>query len=82
MIVINEFRDFDPEDEYDADDPVEVRLTVLEKVVEHLRSHIDEDRTVARRIDALRLVEVLQQQHVRGVNRRRLKAVYEALRDM
>jgi hypothetical protein len=50
--------DKDPEDAYDAGDPVDVRIAVLQRIVDSLIAHRDE-RTNARRADALRVVLVL-----------------------
>ena len=53
-----DFRDKDPEDAYDAGDPLDVRIAVLQRIVDSLRDERDE-RTDARRDDALRVVLVL-----------------------
>ena len=66
--------DKDPEDAYDAGDPVEVRLDVLERIVEDLRDGIpDPTRFDARRVDALRLVVNLEA-HA-GADHPRLRAL-------
>ena len=56
--VMGNFNDKDPEDAYDAGDPLDVRIAVLQRIVDSLRHHRDE-RTDARRDDALRVVLVL-----------------------
>ena len=54
--------DLDPEDAYDAGDPPDLRIAVLRRVAEDLRDNpADDGRRNFRRLDALRLVEVLDQ---------------------
>jgi hypothetical protein len=72
------FRDFDPEDAYDATDPPGVRLDVLERIADALED--DDDRREPRRLDALRLVANLD--GVAGVNRRRLRRIRRRLEDL
>lgn len=55
-----EFGDADPEDAYSTEDPEDERLDVLERVVEHLRTHRDE-RFEMRRLDALQAVEAMSE---------------------
>jgi arginine/ornithine N-succinyltransferase beta subunit len=67
------FRDKDPEDVYDAGDPLAVRVDVIERVVNSLRGRRDQ-RTDARRDDMLRVVLVLLDElryHRRRVDRLR-----------
>ena len=65
--------DKDPEDAYDAGDPLDVRIAVLQRVVDSLRDDRDE-RTDARRDDALRVVLVVLNElryHRRRIDRLR-----------
>ena len=55
----DDFGDFDPEDAYDAGDPLRLRVAVLRRIVEHLRDERDERRRERRRLDALRLLDNL-----------------------
>lgn len=48
--------DNDPEDAYDAEDPVDVRLAVLARVVLSLDLEDDPDRAAFRRTDLARLL--------------------------
>ena len=68
--------DRDPEDAYDAGDPPDVRLTVLERVASDLEQ-TDDARREARIVDALRLARNLAD--VDGVDRRALRAVRRRL---
>lgn len=65
------YGDRDPEDSYDAGDPLDVRLDVLERIVADLYAR--DDRRGQRRRDALRLVDNLE--HVSSVDRPRLARV-------
>jgi hypothetical protein len=56
---VTEFGDFDPEDAYDAGDPLRLRVAVLRRIVEHLRDEPDPARRERRRLDALRLLDNL-----------------------
>lgn len=51
--------DKDPEDAYDAGDPPAVRLAVIERVLEDLRTAEPGDRRELRHLDALRLLRNL-----------------------
>ena len=51
--------DTDPEDAYDATDPLEVRVAVLALIVAGIREDPDDVRRAARRRDALRVVDDL-----------------------
>ena len=65
--------DKDVEDAYDAGDPLDVRIAVLQRVVDSLRYPRDE-RTDARRDDALRVVLVVLNElryHRRRIDRLR-----------
>lgn len=67
------FSDKDPEDSYDAGDPLDVRLAVLERIVDALRDQRDE-RFHARRADALRVILNLldeSRRHRRRIDRLR-----------
>jgi hypothetical protein len=68
--------DIDPEDAYDVDDPPDVRLSVLERVLLDLRRR-DDDRREGRRRDALRVARNLE--HTPGVDRVRLADLLDAL---
>lgn len=48
--------DHDPEDNYDAEDPIHVRLAVLAQVVRSLDVEADPDRAAFRRADVARLL--------------------------
>ena len=74
------YADKDPEDVYDATDPVPVRLDVLEAIVADLERRADPFRHEARRVDALRLVDNLL--GARGVSRRRLHKLRRRLEDL
>lgn len=65
--------DKDPEDAYDAGDPIDVRLTVLERILDSLRDDRDE-RHHARRADALRVISIVLEEsrhHRRRIDRLR-----------
>jgi hypothetical protein len=68
--------DKDPEDAYDAGDPPAVRLAVLERVADALEAG-DDGRREVRRVDAMRVVDVLDR--VRGVDRPRLRRLRRRL---
>lgn len=53
------FGDYDPEDAYDVGDPLRLRVLVLRRVVEQLPGEPDDGRRERRRLDALRLLDVL-----------------------
>jgi hypothetical protein len=53
------FGDYDPEDAYDVGDPLRLRVSVLRHVAEQLPGEPDERRRERRRLDALRLLDVL-----------------------
>ena len=48
--------DVDPEDAYDASDPVHVRIAVLARIVEALEGEPDPARRARRRANAVRLL--------------------------
>ena len=76
-----DFGDDDPEDAYAAEDPVEERLGVLERVVMHLREHRDE-RFEGRRQEALIIVAAIgDESRSRNVTRR-VDEIYGALEEM
>lgn len=68
------FRDFDPEDVYDATDPISDRLEVLERIVEHLRDNRDE-RFEGRRDDLRRLLDNLEREDLSRREARRLRRI-------
>jgi hypothetical protein len=72
--------DVDPEDAYDAGDPVGVRLAVLERIVVAL--YESTDRRESRRVDALRLVRNLGEEDLRRRDRRRLRAIRDDLEEL
>lgn len=74
------FRDHDPEDAYDATDPISVRLDVLERVVAAL--NVDDDRFDARRGDLLRLLDALDGEDMGRREARRLRKLREAAEDL
>ena len=75
------FTDKDPEDVYDATDPLDDRLHVLQHVVDHLRDNRDE-RFDARRLDALRLVRNLDAEDLGFLQRRRLNRIRDDLEEL
>jgi hypothetical protein len=72
---MSDFDDFDPEDAYDADDPPNVCLAVIGRVVDALRA--SSDRREPRRVDALRLLDNLE--GVLGVDLLRLQELRDDL---
>ena len=73
------FGDFDPEDEYDEVDPFNVRLEILERILESLQEHRDE-RFQARLADALKLIGAMVREHQDDTVRlERIRAALEAL---
>ena len=69
-----EFRDFDPEDVYDATDRIGDRLEVLERIVEHLRDNRDH-RFDVRRLDLRRLLDNLDREDLSRREARRLRRI-------
>lgn len=53
---MTDFKDFDPEDAYDAGDAPEMRLDVLRRIVADLQKNRSDPRLEIRRSNALRLV--------------------------
>lgn len=53
------FGDFDPEDEYDASDPIPTRLFVIGQIIEALERDDDEGRRQRRRAGVVRLLAAL-----------------------
>jgi hypothetical protein len=76
-----EFGDDDPEDAYAAEDPVEERLGVLERVVMHLREHRDERFELRRQAALVVVAEIGDQATQRNVTRR-VDEIYGALEEM
>ena len=58
--------DHDPEDVYDATDPLHVRLSVLALIVKALEVDPDADRRVRRRADAVRLLRRVTEELASG----------------
>ena len=54
------FGDLDPEDSYDAGDPLRLRVAILRRIVAALRDGPDDGRRDHRRRDALRLLDNLE----------------------
>lgn len=75
----NTFDDFDPEDAWDDDDPIEDKMHILERVVTSLRSQGDEGRFEGRRTDALRLVGKLERIRLADPRLQRIRHELEAL---
>jgi hypothetical protein len=73
--------DYDPEDSYDATDPIEDRLDVLERVVDNLRDHRD-DRFVARLVDLRRLVDNLDAEDLNFRENRRLRKLRDDVEEL
>jgi hypothetical protein len=71
------FGDYDPEDAYDATDPVDVRLAVLERIVVAL--YESTDRRESRRSDAFRLIANLYDEPLSRRERLRLAAIRDDL---
>ena len=57
---MSDFRDFDPEDAYDVDDPPGRRLEVLARVVAAVTDDDDDGRLAVRRRDVLRVLSNLR----------------------
>ena len=70
------FRDYDPEDSYDATDPIDTRLDVLERVVDSLRDNRD-DRFDGRRRDLLRVLDNLDRDDLNRREERRARRLRE-----
>lgn len=51
--------DNDPEDAYDASDPLPVRLSVLARVADSLAGELDPERLARRRADLARLLSAI-----------------------
>ena len=75
--TVNGYGDKDPEDAYDAGDPVPVRLEILERIVTALESDPMDRRVDVRRRDALRLVANLEADAAK--DRLRLAFIRDAL---
>lgn len=76
-----DYGDADPEDAYDAGDPIPVRLDVLERIVASLRANRD-DRFDARRRDAVRLIVRLGEEDLPRRHRRRLRHIRDELEEL
>lgn len=63
---MTDFGDFDPEDEYDAGDPLPVRLAVIGRIIEALEFDADRDRRARRRAGVVRLLAALTAEVVAG----------------
>lgn len=53
------FGDFDPEDEYDASDPIPTRLFVIGQIIMSLDANMEDTRQKKRRVNVVRLLERL-----------------------
>ena len=53
------FGDIDPEDAYDASDPIPTRLFVIGQIIESLELDADRARRAIRRADVVRLLAAL-----------------------
>jgi hypothetical protein len=73
--------DFDPEDAYDATDPIDDRLDVLERIVESLRANRDE-RFDGRLEDVLRVVRDVDDEDIGRRQKRRLRHIRDDLEGM
>ena len=72
--------DFDPEDGYDAGDPIRERIATLIEIVEGIREELDSARRARRRLDALRVVDVFADElTVTGAHLRQLRDELEAI---
>jgi len=72
--------DADPEDAYDAGDPISERLAVLVAVVEGIREETDDARRARRRLDAIRVVDAFRDElTVTGTHLRQLRDELEAI---
>lgn len=60
------FGDFDPEDEYDASDPIPTRLFVIGQIIEALDRDPDAARRARRRAAVVRLLAALTAEVVAG----------------
>ena len=70
------FRDYDPEDSYDATDPINDRIDVLERVIDSLRDNRD-DRFDGRRRDLLRVLDNLDREDLNRRQARRAQRLRE-----
>ena len=74
-----EIGDVDPEDEWDDEDALRLKLAILERVIEALKERRDE-RVEARKADALRLVvKVVREVDDARVRLERIRTALEAI---
>lgn len=79
---MSDFRDYEPEDSYDAGDPIDVRLDALERVTAALSVEQD-DRVADRLADALRRVhDIEQEDDLDERDRDRLRQIRDVLEDL
>ena len=72
--------DYDPEDGYDAGDPIRERIATLIEIVEAIRDDPDDVRRARRRDDALRVVDAFRDElTVTGTHLRQLRDELEAI---
>lgn len=77
---MTDFGDKDPEDAYDAGDPIPVRLGILERVVIALYTQPDDGRHGHRRDDALRVLAEIAVED--AADRQRIDAVRHDLEEL
>ena len=53
------FGDLDPEDAYDASDPIPTRLFIIGEIIDALEHEFDRNRRKVRRADVVRLLAAL-----------------------
>ena len=74
------YNDFDPEDGYDAGDPIGERIATLIEIVEAIRDDPDDERRALRRLDALRVVDAFRDElTVTGTHLRQLRDQLEEI---
>ena len=72
--------DFDPEDGYDAGDPIGERIATLIEIIEAIRDDPDDTRREARRLDALRVIDAFRDEiFVTGQHLRQLQDQLEEI---
>ena len=72
--------DLDPEDGYDAGDPIRERIATLIEIVEGIREELDSARRARRRLDAIRVVDAFADElTVTGAHLRQLRDELEAI---
>ena len=72
--------DTEPEDSYDASDPIQVRIAVLVAVVDAIREEPDSARRARRRLDAIRVIDAFRDElTVTGTHLRQLRDELEGI---